>query len=276
MLVTQYFAKDLYKGKTVFVTGGGSGINLGVAKNFAALGANIGICGRTQEKLDAAAEELRALGAKVCPVAADVRDIAALQAAFARSREELGPMDVLVCGAAGNFVVPAEKLSANGFKTVIDIDLLGSFNASSAAFDQLQQTKGTIIYISAGMAYMPHAYQVHVGAAKAGIDMMMKNLALEWGRHGIRVNSIVPGPIEGTEGMKRLSAPEAKAAIIANVPMRRMGSVDDIGQTAAFLASPLASYISGCVVVCDGGSNLVGSGRFNAGAEQMLKEMGKA
>jgi NAD(P)-dependent dehydrogenase (short-subunit alcohol dehydrogenase family) len=276
MLVTQYFAKDIYKGKTVFVTGGGSGINLGIAKNFAALGANIAICGRTQEKLDAAAEELRALGANVCPVAADVRDIAALQAAFARSKTELGPMDVLVCGAAGNFIVPADKLSANGFKTVIDIDLLGSFNASSAAFEQLKETKGTIIYISAGMAYMPFAFQVHVGAAKAGIDMMMKNLALEWGRHGIRTNSIVPGPIEGTEGMKRLSAPEAKAAIIANVPMRRMGSVDDIGQTAAFLASPLASYISGCVVVCDGGSNLAGSGRFNAGAEQMLKEMGKA
>jgi NAD(P)-dependent dehydrogenase (short-subunit alcohol dehydrogenase family) len=275
MLVNQYFAKEIYKGKTVFVTGGGSGINLGVAKNFAALGANIAICGRTQEKLDAAAEELRALGAKVCPVAADVRDIAALQAAFARSRAELGPMDVLVCGAAGNFVVPAEKLSANGFKTVIDIDLLGSFNASSAAFDQLKETKGTIIYISAGMAYMPHAYQVHVGAAKAGIDMMMRNLALEWGPHGIRVNSIVPGPIEGTEGMKRLSSPSAKATLIAAVPMRRMGGVDDIGQTAAFLASPLASYISGCVVVCDGGSNLAGSGRFNAGAEQMLKEMGK-
>lgn len=275
MLVTQYFAKDIYKGKTVFVTGGGSGINLGVAKNFAALGANIAICGRTQEKLDAAAAELRALGAKVCAVAADVRDIAALQAAFARSKAEIGAMDVLVCGAAGNFVVPADKLSANGFKTVIDIDLLGSFNASSAAFDQLKETKGTIIYISAGMAYMPHAFQVHVGAAKAGIDMMMKNLALEWGRHGIRTNSIVPGPIEGTEGMKRLSTPAAKAALIDAVPMRRMGSVDDIGQTAAFLASPLASYISGCVVVCDGGSNLSGSGRFNAGAEQMLKAQGK-
>ena len=184
-------------------------------------------------------------------------------------------MDVLVCGAAGNFVVPADKLSANGFKTVIDIDLLGSFNASSAAFDQLKETKGTIIYISAGMAYMPHAFQVHVGAAKAGIDMMMKNLALEWGRHGIRTNSIVPGPIEGTEGVKRLSSPEAKATLIAAVPMRRMGSVDDVGQTAVFLASPLASYISGCVVVCDGGSNLAGSGRFNAVAEQMLKEQSK-
>ena len=271
MLVTQYFAKDLYKGKTVFVTGGGSGINLGVAKNFAALGANVGICGRTQEKLDAAAGELRALGAKVCSVAADVRDITALQAAFARSKAEIGVMDVLVCGAAGNFVVAADKLSANGFKTVVDIDLLGSFNASSAAFDQLKETKGTIIFISAGMAYMPHKFQVHVGAAKAGIDMMMKNLALEWGHHGIRANSVVPGPIEGTEGMKRLSGPAAKQTVIDAVPMRRMGSVDDIGQTAAFLASPLASYITGCVVVCDGGSNLAGSGRFNAGAEQLLK-----
>jgi len=271
MLITQYFAKDLYQGKTVFVTGGGSGINLGVAKNFAALGADVAICGRTQDKLDAAAEELRVLGANVCPVAADVRDAAALEAAFARSRAELGPMNVLVCGAAGNFLVPAEKLSPNGFKTVIDIDLLGSFNASRAAFEQLKETKGTIIYISAGMAYMPHAYQVHVGAAKAGIDMMMKNLAIEWGRHGIRTNSIVPGPIEGTEGMKRLSSAEAKQTIIAAVPMGRMGTVDDIGQTAAFLASPLASYISGCVVVCDGGSNLAGSGRFNTGAEKMLQ-----
>jgi NAD(P)-dependent dehydrogenase (short-subunit alcohol dehydrogenase family) len=273
MQVLKYFANDLFRGKTVFVTGGGSGINLGIARNFATLGADIGICGRTQEKLDAAATELRALGAKVCPVAADVRDFAALEAAFARSRAELGPMNVLVCGAAGNFLVPAEKLSANGFKTVVDIDLLGSFNASRAAFSQLKETKGALIYISAGMAYMPHAYQVHVGAAKAGIDMMMRNLALEWGRHGIRVNSIVPGPIEGTEGMKRLAGPEAKQAIIDAVPLRRMGTVDDIGQTAAFLASPLASYISGCVVVCDGGANLAGSASFNAGAELVLQKM---
>ena len=275
MNVTQYFAKDLFKGKTVFVTGGGSGINLGVAKNFAALGANIAICGRTQEKLDAAAVELRALGAKVCPVAADVRDFAALEAAFARSRAELGPMDVLVCGAAGNFLVPAEKLSPNGFKTVIDIDLIGSFNASRAAFEQIKETKGTIIYISAGMAYMPHAFQVHVGAAKAGIDMMMKNLALEWGRHGIRVNSIVPGPIEGTEGMKRLSNPSVKDMFINAIPLRRMGTVDDIGQAAAFLASPLAAYVSGCVVVVDGGQNLPGSALFNMGAEQNLKAQAK-
>ena len=271
MNITSGFSKELFKGKSVFVTGGGSGINLGIAKNFAALGANIAICGRTQAKLDAAAIELRALGAKVCPVAADVRDFAALETAFARSRQELGPMDVLVAGAAGNFVVPAEKLSPNGFKTVIDIDLLGAFNASRAAFDQLKETQGTIIFISAGMAYVPHAFQVHVGAAKAGIDMMMKNLALEWGRHGIRANSIVPGPIEGTEGMKRLSSPAQKETLINSIPLRRMGTVDDIGQTAAFLASPLASYISGCVVVCDGGQNLAGSALFNLGMEQMLR-----
>jgi NAD(P)-dependent dehydrogenase (short-subunit alcohol dehydrogenase family) len=112
---------------------------------------------------------------------------------------------------------------------------------------------------------------------KAGIDMMMRNLALEWGRYGIRANSIVPGPIAGTEGMKRLSSLDAKDAMISLIPMGRFGTVDDIGQTAAFLASPLASYITGCVVVCDGGSGLAGSARFNAGAEKMLQTMaGKA
>ena len=123
MLITQYFPNDSFRGRTVFVTGGGSGINLGIARNFAALGANIAICGRSQEKLDVAAEELRVLGAKACAVAADVRDIDALQAALATTEAQLGPMDVLVCGAAGNFLAPADKLSANGFRTVIEIDL---------------------------------------------------------------------------------------------------------------------------------------------------------
>ena len=276
MLVTQHFARDLFKSKTVFVTGGGSGINLGVARNFAALGANVAICGRTRERLDAAAAELSGLGAKVFPVVADVRDFTALETAFVRSKDELGPMDVLVCGAAGNFVVPAEMLSPNGFKTVIEIDLLGSFNDSRAAFEQLRATKGSIIYISAGMAYMPHAFQVHVGAAKAGIDMMMKNLAIEWGQYGIRANSIVPGPIEGTEGMKRLSSNERRQELINAIPLRRMGTVDDIGQTAVFLASPLASYVSGCVVVVDGGQNLIGSAFFNAGVEEMLRAQSKS
>ena len=271
MLVQRLLPRELFKGKTVFVTGGGSGINLGVAKNFAALGAKVAICGRTQSKLDAAAEELRALGAQVCPVAADVRDIAALDAALERSSKELGPVDVLVCGAAGNFLVPAEKLSANGFKSVIDIDLLGAFNSARAAFEQLKGTRGSVLFISAGMAYMPHAFQAHVGAAKAGIDMLMKNLAIEWGPYGIRCNSVVPGPIEGTEGMKRLSDPAMRDQFIGSVPLRRMGTVDDIGQVAVLLASPLAAYVTGCVVVCDGGQNLVGSALFNLGAAKALR-----
>jgi NAD(P)-dependent dehydrogenase (short-subunit alcohol dehydrogenase family) len=214
-------------------------------------------------------------GAKVCTAVADVREMSALEAALARIKSELGPVDVLVCGAAGNFICPSEQLSANGFKTVIDIDLIGAFNASRAAFDQLKETRGSIIYISAGQAFMPYAFQLHVGAAKAGIDNMMKNLALEWGKYGIRCNSIAPGPIEGTEGMKRLSSPAALAQLKAAIPLQRLGTVDDIGQVAVFLASPLASYVSGTLLVADGGQNLAGSALFNMGAEQMLKAMPK-
>ena len=270
MNINSYFSKELFTGKTVFITGGGSGINLGVAKNFAAVGANISICGRTQVKLDDAAGQLRAIGARVCTAVADVREFAALEVALSKTRTELGPVDVLVCGAAGNFLVPAEQLSPNGFKTVIDIDLMGSFNASRAAFSQLQETRGSIIFISAGQAYMPYAYQVHVAAAKAGIDMMMRNLALEWGKYGIRCNSIAPGPIEGTEGMKRLSNPDALAQLTAGIPLGRLGTVDEIGQVAVFLASPLASYVSGTLLVTDGGQNLAGSALFNLGAAKMM------
>lgn len=271
--ITRYLPRDLFKGKTVFVTGGGSGINLGVARNFAALGASLAICGRTQEKLDAAAAELRRLNAhasaKVLPVAADVRDYAALEGAFARTAGEVGTIDVLVSGAAGNFVCPAEGLSPNGFRTVIDIDLQGSFHASRAAFEQLKATRGVLLFISAGQAFVPQAYQLHVAAAKAGIDIMMKNLAIEWGKHGIRTASIVPGPIEGTEGMRRLAPPGFEDVKRAVIPLGHMGSVDDIGQAAVFLASPLAGYITGAVLCVDGGNSLVGSAIWNQAVQKM-------
>ncbi|HEX4114022.1 MAG TPA: SDR family oxidoreductase [Stellaceae bacterium] len=268
----QFFPADLYRGKNVFITGGGSGINLGIAKGFAAHGANIAICGRTQAKLDAAAKELEGLGTRVSARAADVRKPEELNAALAACRDTLGPVDILVCGAAGNFLVPAEKLSPNGFKTVIDIDLLGSFNASRLAFDQLAQTRGSIVFISAGMAHMPYAYQLHVGAAKAGIDRMMQNLALEWGPHGIRVNSIVPGPIAGTEGMKRLGGADHQQRGRAGVPLGRMGTVEDIAHAALFLCSPVADWITGVVLTVDGGSGLAGSGNFNTNAARLLAE----
>jgi NAD(P)-dependent dehydrogenase (short-subunit alcohol dehydrogenase family) len=272
MEITKYLAKDLLAGKTVFVTGGGSGINLGIARNFAAVGANVAICGRTQERLDAASKELEAIGGgKVFARVADVRQMPALQVAIDETKGALGPIDVLVCGAAGNFLCRAEDMSPNGFRTVVEIDLIGSFNAARAAFAQLKETKGTILFISAGMAYMPYAFQVHVGAAKAGIEQMMQNLALEWGPYGIRSCSIVPGPIAGTEGMKRLADAEDLAARLDRIPMQRLGTVDDIGLAAVFLASPMASYVTGAQLVVDGGSGLAGSAFFNIGAEKVLR-----
>ena len=262
--------RDLFAGKTVFVTGGGSGINLGIARNFAGLGAKIGICGRSQERLDAAATGLRELGAKVSATSADVRMPDQLQSAMNASRDTLGDIDVLVCGAAGNFLVKGENLSFNGFKTVVDIDLVGSFNASRIAFDQLKRTRGSILFVTAPMAMMPHAYQAHVGPAKAGVEMLMKNLALEWGPYGIRSNSIIPGFVGDTEGMRRISSTEDSGNFVANIPLRRMGVTQEIGEAAAFLASPLASYITGTSLWVDGGQALSGSGFFNVNSAAFL------
>ena len=261
--------RDLFAGKTVFVTGGGSGI-MGIARTFAGLGAKIGICGRSQERLDAAAAGLRELGAKVSATSADVRMPDQLQSAMNASRDTLGDIDVLVCGAAGNFLVKGENLSFNGFKTVVDIDLVGSFNASRSAFDQLKRTRGSILFVTAPMAMMPHAYQAHVGPAKAGVEMLMKNLALEWGPYGIRSNSIIPGFVGDTEGMRRISSTEDSGNFVANIPLRRMGVTQEIGEAAAFLASPLASYITGTSLWVDGGQALSGSGFFNVNSAAFL------
>ena len=260
--INNFFRDDLFANRTVFVTGGGSGINLGIAKNFAAVGANIGICGRTQSRLDEARTELDALGAKVSTSVADVRDYGALEAAFAQTKDELGPIAVLVCAAAGTFFAKSEEMSANAFKSVVDIDLLGSFNASRAAFEQLKETQGSILFISAGQSLIPYPGQAHTGAAKAGIDNLMKNLAMEWGPYGIRSNSIVPGPIEGTEGMRRLAPDAIKEKLQAIMPLGRFGTTDDIGEVAVFLSSPMASFVTGTTVIVDGGQNLPGAGIF--------------
>ena len=263
MKIDSMFPNDLFKDKHVFITGGGSGINLGIAKNFAALQANISICGRTQETLNKARTELLTFTNHVHAEAADVREYDALAEVIATSEKTNGPIHTLVCGAAGNFVAPVEGLSANGFKTVVDIDLNGSFNAVKAATEQLKKTQGNVIFISAGQAFVPYLAQSHVGAAKAGIDNFMKNLAMEWGAYGIRSNSIAPGPIEDTEGMKRLAPGKIAEKLKEVIPLQRMGTVNDIGQAAVFLASPLASYITGTCLVVDGGSNLPGSGLFS-------------
>ncbi|MFO6447327.1 SDR family oxidoreductase [Erythrobacter sp. NE805] len=264
------FAPGLFKGRVVAVTGGGSGINLGIADTLASLGADVAICGRTASRLEAAAEKLRAHGGRVLPVVADVRDFGAQTAFLAEVEATFGPVSTLVCGAAGNFLAPAEKLSSNGFRTVIEIDLIGSFNSTRAAFDQLRQTRGNIVYVSAGQGFMPYAFQAHAGAAKAGIEQMMRNLALEWGPYGIRVNSVAPGPIADTEGLLRLANPAELERFVRAIPLQRLGEVGEIGQAVAFLASPLSAYITGTQIVCDGGQNLAGSGLLNHSVGKML------
>lgn len=253
------FVPDLLKGAHVFITGGSSGINLGIATSFARVGANIGMCARDPKKLQQAKEVLEPLGIQVVTATADVRDYDAVSQAVKVASEQLGPVNTLVCGAAGNFLCPAEELSPNGFKAVVDIDLNGSFHACKAAFEDLKTTSGSIIFVSAGQSFVPHYAQVHAGAAKAGIDNMMQNLALEWGKHGIRTNSIVPGAISGTEGVRRLIPEEQVDKFVGRVPLARWGELDDVGQLAVFLASPMASYITGSRLVVDGGLNLMGA-----------------
>ena len=271
MNISDYFPSETFKDRNVFITGGGSGINLGIAKCYAAVGANVAVCGRTEEKLDHAISELEQIGAKTHAVVADVRDFDALQDACDEIHIALGPITDLVCGAAGNFLCAAEEISANAFRTVVDIDLMGSFNACRAAFQQLKEAQGTILMVSAGQAFIPYSHQVHAGAAKAGVENLMKNLALEWGQYGIRVNSVVPGPIEGTEGVKRLIGEKQKQMLLQSIPLKRLGEAKELGQVAVFLSSPLAAFITGTQIVCDGGMNLSGSALFNMGLNQMEK-----
>ncbi|WP_397593585.1 SDR family oxidoreductase [Sphingorhabdus sp.] len=273
-MITDFFQPGILTGRVAFITGGGSGINLAIGKTLARLGADIGICGRTPERLDAGRRQLEEAGARVFATVADVRDEEAVKSAVEGCHDTLGPISFTVCGAAGNFVAPAEAISPKGFRTVVEIDLLGAFHAAHACFEQLKQTRGSILFVSGGQAWVPFAFQAHVGAAKAGIDNLMANLALEWGKYGIRSNSIVPGPIAGTEGMSRLGGAQAEAIWKEMTPLGRMGRLEDIGAVAAFLATPLAAYISGARVVVDGGQNLTGSHVFNKALEEALKVSG--
>jgi len=263
-------APDLLKGASVFITGGGSGINLGIARCFAQVGANVAICGRTQERLDLAAQELRGLGARVFTAVADVRDPDAVAAAVANAGADLGPLSTVVAGAAGNFMSSAESMSSKGFRTVVEIDLVGSFHAAQAAFDQLKQTHGSVLFVSAGQADRPYLYQAHVGAAKAGIDSLMRHLAIEWGPLGIRSNAIVPGAIEDTEGMKRLAAQAGPQAWTDSIALGRYGTAEEVGAMAVVLASPLASFVTGARIVVDGGLALSGSGLVNRAMVQSV------
>lgn len=249
-----------FSGRRVFVFGGTSGINLGIAESFATAGADVSVASRSQEKVDAAVQLLGASGSASYGYALDVRDLDAVRDALEQHNKDAGGIDVLVSGAAGNFPAFANDMSANGFKSVVDIDLLGSFHVLQSAYPYLTKPGASVINISAPQAFLAMPMQAHVCAAKAGVDMLTRTLALEWGAAGIRVNSISPGPIENTEGMRRL-APTEKIAehVKRSVPLQRYGKASEIGDAAMFLSSEAGAYISGIVMPVDGGWSIGGA-----------------
>ena len=251
------FRGQLLEDKVAFVTGGSSGIGLRMAERFAEHGARIMLVGRKQEKLDSAANAIQWAGGTAATSALDVRDYPALETALRNTRDRFGEIDILVCGAAGNFPAQVTGMSANGFKSVIDIVLLGTFNTCRAAYEHLRKPGASVISISANHATTPIAYQSHVCAAKAGVDLLTRTLAIEWGPVGIRANCITPGPTEDTEGMRRLApTEEARQRVLRSVPLNRYGTKDELADLALFLCSDAAGYITGAVYVCDGGSSL--------------------
>ena len=246
--------------KNVFVFGGTSGINLGIAEAFVNAGAKVGVASRSQDKVDAAVSRLSRPEVPALGFSLDVRQPQAVADALASFVERQGKIDVLVSGAAGNFPAAAATLSPNGFKSVIDIDLLGTFNVMRAAWQHLNKPGASVISISAPQAIVAMAMQVHVCAAKAGVDMITKTLAIEWGLEGVRINSVIPGPIDGTEGMARLAPDEsARQGVVEAVPMGRMGTPQDVADACLFLASDAARYITGAVLPVDGGWSVAGA-----------------
>jgi 2,4-dienoyl-CoA reductase [(3E)-enoyl-CoA-producing], peroxisomal len=248
-----WFNENILRDHVALVTGGGTGITGGVARALAAAGASVALVSRRMEHLEPAARMINEGGGQALAVAADVRESEQIEAAITSTIERFGKIDILVNGAAGNFLCPADQLSPNGFGTVVDIDLKGTFNMCRAAFAQLREHRGQILNISATLHYLGTPQQLHVSAAKAGVDALTRNLAVEWGRYGIRVNAIAPGPIEDTEGMKRLVPEPIKQKLRERIPLGRFGLIEDIANVAVFLCSGAASYINGAVLVVDGG-----------------------
>jgi len=258
--MAQVFRDHLLQDKVAFITGGGSGICLRIAERFAEHGARLAIMGRTQTKLDRAAESIRAAGGAAMVFAGDVRQYENCEKALRQAAEAFGAVDIVVCGAAGNFPASVLGMSSHGFKAVVDIDLLGTFNTCRAAYAHLRKPGACIVNISATHAFLPIAYQSHVCAAKAGIDIFSKTLAVEWASAGVRVNVIAPGPVDETEGMRRLApTEEARRRAMQSVPLGRFASKDEIADLALFLCTDAAAFITGAICVCDGGQSLLGS-----------------
>ncbi|XP_040829578.1 peroxisomal 2,4-dienoyl-CoA reductase [(3E)-enoyl-CoA-producing] [Ochotona curzoniae] len=251
------FSPDLLRDQVAFITGGGSGIGFRIAEIFMRHGCHTVIASRSLPRVSMAAKKLAAATGQRClPLAMDVRAPPAIMAAVDRALQEFGKINILVNCAAGNFLCPASVLSFNAFRTVMDIDTMGTFNVSRVLYEKFfRDHGGVIVNITATLGFRGQALQVHAGSAKAAVDAMTRHLAVEWGPQHIRVNSLAPGPIRGTEGMRRLSGPMAsRSPHVLSSPMRRLGNKTEIAHSTLFLASPLSSYVTGALLVVDGGA----------------------
>ncbi|KAG1676064.1 hypothetical protein FOA52_014929 [Chlamydomonas sp. UWO 241] len=249
------FKGDVLAGKAALVTGGSSGIGMEIARQLGLHGAAVFITGRRKDVLEAACAALRAEGIAATGLPGDVRQVESCDRWVAEVARQFSRIDILVNCAAGNFLATAEELSQNGFKTVMEIDTVGTFTMCKAAFPQLIKSAApSIVNISATLQYGATWYQVHASAAKAAVDSITRTLALEWGEFGVRVNGIAPGPIEGTAGMSKLGpgAAEVQKKIVESIPLGRMGTKWDIGMAVVFLTSPAASFVTGDTLVVDG------------------------
>jgi len=253
------FRADLLQGKVALVTGGATGLGLETARLLGSHGARVGICSRKEANLEAAVAALRQAGIEAIYGVCDVRRHDEVTAVVQEVLRTFGQLDIVVNNAAGNFPVPISDLSPNGFKAVVDIDLLGTFNVSKAAFDLwLRDHGGAVVNISAAIQYRGMAKQAHVVSAKAGVDALSRTCAIEWGPHGVRVNIVAPGAMSGTEGVKRIAGDDQHRT--TQNPLRRPGSTTEVAETVLFLASDAASYMTGATLVVDGGGWLTAGG----------------
>ena len=250
------FGERILEGKVAYIAGGTRGMNLEIARRYAQHGAKVAVMSRNEERCANAERELQQLGAEALGLPADARNYDAVLETMTRTVEVFGKLDIVVAGQAGNFYAPAIGMSSKGFQTIIDIDLVGTFNVFRASFDLLNRPGASLIAITAPEAVRPLHFQSHVCAAKAGVNMLCKCLAIEWGPAGVRVNGISPGPIEDSWGMMNVASPtqEIRDKIGKAMPLRRWGTTSDIANTALFLASDAASYITGTIIDTDGGA----------------------
>ena len=258
------FRENILEGQAGIVTGGSSGIGLAIARYLVEHGSKITITGRDQEKLEQAQADL---GGDVTIAAGDVRKSEEVQTCLQTHLNAYGRVDFLINNAAGNFLCPLEKMSENAFKSVIDIVATGTFLWSKAVLPQMKDAKyGRIVNIGTTYSWGHGANVGHSGVAKAGVLNLTKTMAVEWGPFGITANLIAPGPIEGTEGVKRLMPhPNAKSLINSLIPSGRLGQGSEIAAAVVFLISPLGSYINGAAIPIDGGLHLAVPGLLPVG-----------